>query len=222
MQSRSTLLGSAVLATLLAGCTNLSGVGGSSEYSCKAQPGVRCESVSRVYQDALHRNLPGQQPSSGAGGTARPSDVDLARTARAVTTALGASQPVAATSGTQGAMSATALRSPARILRLWFKPWEDADGDLFDQGYIYVQVDGGRWMVDHAQRRARDGYRPVKPPRTAARPTPASPTPVVMRPTGGKPRDAGAAEDSDAGAEDAIERLSALKQIGSSSTQQSE
>lgn len=221
MQTRSTLLGSAVLATLLAGCTNLSGVGGSSEYSCKAQPGVRCESVSRVYQDALHRNLPAQQPSTGAGGT-RPSDVDLARTARAVTTALGGSQPVAATSGAQGAMSATTLRSPARILRLWFKPWEDADGDLFDQGYIYVQVDGGRWMVDHAQRRARDGYRPVKPPRTAAGSAPSNPTPVAMRPTGGKPRDAAVAEDSDAGAEDAIERLSALKQIGSGGTQQSE
>lgn len=220
MQSRSTLLGSAVFATLLAGCTNLSGVGGSSEYSCKAQPGVRCESVSRVYQDALQRNLPSQQPSSGTGGVARPSDVDLARTARAVTTAFGASQPVAAAGATQGAMSATALRSPARILRLWFKPWEDADGDLFDQGYIYVQVDGGRWMVDHAQRHARDGYRPVRPPRTAAAPSPAAP--VAMRPTGARPRDAASAEDSDAGAEDAIERLSALKQIGSGGTQQSE
>ena len=44
------------------------------------------------------------------------------------------------------------LRSSARILRLWFKPWEDADRDLYDQGYVYVQIDAGQWLIDHAQR----------------------------------------------------------------------
>ena len=56
------------------------------------------------------------------------------------------------------------LRSSARILRLWFKPWEDADRDLYDQGYVYVQIDSGQWLVEHAQRRIREAYAPLRPP----------------------------------------------------------
>jgi conjugal transfer pilus assembly protein TraV len=55
------------------------------------------------------------------------------------------------------------LRSQARILRLWIKPWEDADGDLYDQGYVYVQVDNGQWLIDHVQRQIRDAYAPLRP-----------------------------------------------------------
>jgi len=62
------------------------------------------------------------------------------------------------------------LRSPARVLRLWVKPWEDADGDLMDQVYVYVPVDNGRWLVDHTQRQIRDAYAPIKVPRTAQAP----------------------------------------------------
>ena len=61
-------------------------------------------------------------------------------------------------------VSPTPLRSSARILRLWFKPWEDADRDLYDQGYVYVQIDNGQWLVDHAQRQIRDAYAPLRPP----------------------------------------------------------
>jgi conjugal transfer pilus assembly protein TraV len=61
-----------------------------------------------------------------------------------------------------------ALRSGPRVLRLWFKPWEDADNDLYDQGYVYVQVDPGRWQVEHVQRQVRETYAPLKPPPRAA------------------------------------------------------
>ena len=62
------------------------------------------------------------------------------------------------------------LRSSARVLRLWVKPWEDADGDLMDQLYVYVPVDNGRWLVDHTQRQIRDAYAPIKVPRTVHAP----------------------------------------------------
>jgi conjugal transfer pilus assembly protein TraV len=60
------------------------------------------------------------------------------------------------------------LRSSARILRLWFKPWEDADRDLYDQGYVYVQIDSGRWLIEHAQRQIREAYAPLRPPPRSA------------------------------------------------------
>ena len=65
------------------------------------------------------------------------------------------------------ALSGMALRSQARVLRLWTKPWEDADGDLWDQGHVYVQVDAGRWQIDHVRQRIRDQYVPLRPPPAA-------------------------------------------------------
>ena len=65
--------------------------------------------------------------------------------------------------------SPVSLRSPPRILRLWFKPWEDADHDLYDQGYVYVQIDAGQWQIEHVQRQIRDAYTPLKaPPRAVS------------------------------------------------------
>ncbi|MBL8303303.1 MAG: TraV family lipoprotein, partial [Ideonella sp.] len=66
------------------------------------------------------------------------------------------------------------LRSSPRILRLWVKPWEDIDGDLVDQSHVYVQVDGGQWLIDHAQRRIREAHAPLRPPTASAAPTAAA------------------------------------------------
>lgn len=61
------------------------------------------------------------------------------------------------------AVTPSPLRTQARIPRLWIKPWEDADGDLYDQGYVYAQVDNGQWQIDHVQRQIRHLYVPAKP-----------------------------------------------------------
>jgi conjugal transfer pilus assembly protein TraV len=148
--------GMLLLAAALAGCTSMSGLGGSSSYGCKAPQGVTCESVSGTYANALQNNLPSQRQAA-AQVTVRPaqqaspaaSSATLPHTARVAPT------------------SPVALRSAPRILRLWFKPWEDADHDLYDQGYVYVQVDAGHWQIDHVQRRIRDAFAPVKAPARA-------------------------------------------------------
>ena len=62
------------------------------------------------------------------------------------------------------ALAPVALRSQARYLRLWIKPWEDIDGDLFDQAHVYVQIDHGRWQIEHVQRAIRERYAPLRPP----------------------------------------------------------
>ena len=41
---------------------------------------------------------------------------------------------------------------------------EDYRPDLYDQGYVYVQIDAGQWLIDHAQRQIRDAYAPIRPP----------------------------------------------------------
>lgn len=152
----------AMLALLLAGCASMSGLSGSSSYACKAPEGVACDSVSGTYANALQNNLPSQRRQ--AGKESGPSTAEPGGTAS--TTAPATIPSVAANASLPP--TPVALRSAPRVLRLWVKPWEDADHDLYDQSYVYVQVDGGRWQVGHVQRQIRDAYAPLKaPPRSA-------------------------------------------------------
>ena len=139
----------------------VSGLSGSSSYACKAPDGVTCDSVSGTYANAIHNNLPSQRSRTAA--PPRPADEPRVPDPRRAT-----SPPLPGALATASA-SPMPLRSSARILRLWFKPWEDADRDLYDQGYVYVQIDNGQWLVEHAQRQIRDAYAPLRPPpRTTA------------------------------------------------------
>lgn len=56
------------------------------------------------------------------------------------------------------------LRSAPRTMRVWIAPYEDADGDLNDQKFIYVQVDAGGWNVEHQRELATKRFAPLKAP----------------------------------------------------------
>lgn len=142
------------LCSLLTGCMNLSGLGGSADYACKAPEGVTCDSVSGTYANAIQDNLPSQRGKRRSMGK----DGSNSNTPTQAAPATSMSAPAAM------AAIASPLRSSSRILRLWFKPWEDADRDLYDQGYVYVQIDAGQWLIDYAQRQIRDAYAPIRPP----------------------------------------------------------
>ena len=163
----------------LSACMNMSGLGGDSKYACKAPEGVACESVSGTYANAVHNNLPSQRAQRSA--VTEKGESEPRPSTNAVRTTVSTASGNADDGTTTGP-----LRSQARVLRLWIKPWEDADGDLYDQGYIYVQVDNGQWLIDHVQRQIRDAYAPVKPPPstttatdTSSEPPPAANTPIA-------------------------------------------
>jgi conjugal transfer pilus assembly protein TraV len=171
-------LGAACLLLPLGACMNMSGLGGDSKYACKAPDGVACDSVSGTYANALHNNLPSQQTLRYARRQKEASEEN-----HSTKEERAASSTTANTPGI--AVTPSPLRTQARILRLWIKPWEDADGDLYDQGYVYVQVDNGQWQIDHVQRQIRDLYAPLKPPpkpatEAAAEPGAGTPSPLPM------------------------------------------
>jgi len=161
---------SALLAAMLSACSNMSGVGGSSEYGCKAPTGVQCDSISGNYANALLHNLPGQR--SRLDGSAPPNapatagDASQPSSRKSVLPLLASTGdvPIPSTKAGGAVAATTPLRSQPRILRLWVKPWEDSDHDLIEQGYVYVQVDSGQWLVDHAQQAIREAYAPVRAP----------------------------------------------------------
>jgi len=145
----------AIAAMVLAGCSDLSGLGGTDHYACKAPEGVRCDSLAGNYANSLANNLPGQNASLGG--------------ARRALTPL---RPVQAApfpaSMTGGPADLRALRSDERLLRLWVKRWRDRDNDLVDESFIYMKVESGHWMLDAAQERGTKGYRVVEAPRSSA------------------------------------------------------
>ncbi len=194
---RSRPIRAAALAPLLplTGCVNMSGLSGESKYACAAPEGVACDSVSGTYANAVHNNLPSQRgraapPSSGA---AEASPLPGAPARQPIAGTL----PAVALPGSDGQAN-LALRSQARVLRLWTKPWEDADGDLWDQGFVYVQVDAGRWQIDHVRQRIRDRYVPLRPP----------PAPAAGAAAGGSSQPTAADTESASPADSAVQRPS--------------
>ena len=75
----------------------------------------------------------------------------------------------------QAPSSGEPIRSQPTLLRLWLAPWEDADGDLHDQSYVYVMADPGRWLIEHQHKQIIDRYRPVFVRPTTSATAPASP-----------------------------------------------
>lgn len=133
----------------LCGCASMSGLDAKSHFACKVPDGIFCESMSGIYANAQAKELPGQRVSQRA-NTEAPIELSQAKGVM-----------------TKPLYSGTPIRTAPRLLRVWFAPWEDSDGDLHDQSYVYLQVDSGRWLIEHNQRRIQDAYRPVRAPASA-------------------------------------------------------
>ena len=142
-------LGLSCIATLAGCASTLSGLGGSDKYACKAPQGVLCTSVAGVYANSVENNLPSQRMEK------RPSEP-----------ATKAPSPARTVPTLKPLSDSAALRASPRILRLWVAPWEDSDGDLHEQSYLYVVVDTGRWLIEHNRSAIRDEFMPITPPRT--------------------------------------------------------
>ena len=124
-------IGTLCLLLPLGACMNMSGLGGDSKYACKAPEGVACDSVSGTYANAVHNNLPSLRAKRSAAPRKEASEGNSPKSAVPAPSRVAASD--ADTVVTPGP-----LRSQARLLRLWIKPWEDADGDLYDLSLIHI------------------------------------------------------------------------------------
>lgn len=181
LENRAKACCGAALGLLMAGCGNMSGLGGSEQYGCKAPAGVQCQSVSGNYYNSVHGTT--RLPAAGTGAQPAPS-VPLMK----ASLIRGANLPIDhATAGGAG-YEPQPLRSSPRILRLWIKPWEDADHDLVDQSYVYVRVDQGKWMLDHVQRQVREAYAPLRAPTKEPGSTVAAPSPAPGGLSSGSPQ----------------------------------
>jgi len=156
----------------LGGCSSMSGLSGKNEFACKAPDGVACESVSGVYTNSLHNNLPSQQVNAHKKGDEESSNGKQIAPLPAGTPAA----PVISPRDLATIDSGMPLREPPRVLRVWLAPWEDELGDLHDQKFFYTVVNPGQWRIEANRQAIQDQFRPVYPlsktkPATESKPT---------------------------------------------------
>ncbi len=149
---------SLLLSTLmLSGCANFfTGLSGASnDLSCKAPPGVTCKSVSGIYINSVEGSLPAQQkkpltdkaPEQNKSGSGAEKNQVISKPTNSLETL----------------SSGTPVRVSPLILRVWVAPWEDSEGDLHDQHYLYAVINQGRWKIETNRENIKSQFRPVYP-----------------------------------------------------------
>lgn len=147
------------VAGLLAGCGSMSGLDASSSFSCKAAPGVTCQSISGVHQNASAGNLPFQRNGETQGnGNDQATKDDKKPAYGAVKTDSKVSPR-----DMNAAYSGMPVRQPPLVLRVWMAPYEDESGDLHDQSYFYTMVHSGKWMIEANRNAISNQFRPIYP-----------------------------------------------------------
>lgn len=160
------VLGLMIIGSLTGCASSFSGLSGSSSsLSCKAPAGVICSSVSGIYANSLKDALPAQQKKTET-PVVEASDSKVVKTnppkkveEKAKSTEAESLPPHALRTLSSG----MPVRSAPYVLRVWVAPWEDADGDLHDQHYLFAVVNHGKWQLEVNQERIRSQFRPVYP-----------------------------------------------------------
>lgn len=138
MKTKSTGVKGPLILVALIAAINLSGCSflalGDSDFGCKGGiNGVRCLSARQVYQAT---------ESSDYVKTASELEKESGKAAPITGQIPGKSQ-VAVPSIEQP----VPIRTQAKVMRIWMAPWEDEDGDLHADGYLYTEIESRRWNL---------------------------------------------------------------------------
>ena len=109
---------------ILAGCSS------APKYACGLPDGVGCKSVSEVYAGAKNNissgpGIPANNAGPGSGGGVSP-----------------ASQPVIAT-----VKPGEVVLTTPKYVRMWVNRWEDSEGDMRDETFVYLRLNNGHWTL---------------------------------------------------------------------------
>jgi conjugal transfer pilus assembly protein TraV len=185
------ILIASVVISCFSGCVSLSGLDASTSFTCPKPEGVLCENMSTIYERGQKGTLPSQQ------GSSNKKDQENKTSVSAPVQTTGLMPLVGMNAGLQNQtvfqtkqVGTLPLRSNAKILRIWVNAWEDNDGDLHDQAFMYVTLNQGRWLLDHTRQKIAEPFGPVKAPSTSSfAPVETKNNKLVTRPSGNQLED---------------------------------
>lgn len=119
---------------VLTGCSYM-GIG-QGDFSCPGGiDGVRCMSARQVYQateSSDYVKVVGEEDTQGESHTTNQPTVNRPLNSQVAVPSI--EQPVP-------------IRTQAKVMRIWMAPWEDDDGDLHADGYLYTEIESRRWNL---------------------------------------------------------------------------
>jgi conjugal transfer pilus assembly protein TraV len=156
---------------MTAGCSSmLSGLDAKTEFHCSAPVGIPCQSIT-----ATNHQL-------NTGGMAQTQAKEDEEKRPVATVPVYVETPAKISpKGLATPNTGVPLRSPERILRVWVAPFEDRDGTLYDQRYMYVMVEAGRWMIEANRVALRERFQVIRPLQSQQR----EQAPSIQRSEGG-------------------------------------
>lgn len=131
------------------GCS-MTGLDAKDQFSCSAPDGVSCASVSEINKMVDAGTLP------------RKSKLEM-REATEASNDNPSSEATIVVPKIQNSVGMQSSRSPLvsapKVIRIWIAPWEDKDGVLHDQSYIYAFANKPEWKLNHSREEIRTQYR---------------------------------------------------------------
>lgn len=158
----------------LSGCAgSVSAYGGESKFNCEVKlEGIPCNSISGTDRNHAAGKLPHQQNEKNASSPEAVAAKLAELRAQPQITAnampgMASGKPTETISPRQMVTANTTgmpLRIQERVLRVWMAPFEDEDGSLHDQKFIFMAVTKGSWQIESNRiNPMNNGYKQVFP-----------------------------------------------------------
>lgn len=129
-----------ILTGIIQGCSYL-GVG-QKDFSCPGGiEGVRCMSARQVYQATESSDYVKTKTET------TDSDDDKSKDVKPTDTGFGNGQPLTSQVAVPRIDQPIPIRTQAKVMRIWMSSWEDEDGDLHADGFLYTEIEDRRWNL---------------------------------------------------------------------------
>lgn len=157
---------------LISGCASVaSPYGGESSFNCTAKymEGVPCDSISGTAKNYDAGNLKWQRKD---GAQDAPTSIAQMRSTVEQAPIQGPHQEGRASGPGVEKLSPRSLsaittgfplRTPDRVLRIWVAPYEDEEGALNDQKYVYLTVEKGGWQIEANRKAIQVPFKQIYP-----------------------------------------------------------
>ena len=117
-----------VLVVLTTGCSVFSL--GKSEFSCPGgTDGVHCKSTREIYKSTNNTDF--VKPDNNTSNSDDKKTIHVNASPVPIPTI---EQPIP-------------IRTQPQVMRIWVSPWEDNDGDLHADGFIYTEIEERKWNL---------------------------------------------------------------------------
>ena len=147
------LIALATLFGLLSACSTV----GEKSFSCPGRPpGVHCMTTTEVYAATEDSDVVAPTAPHALGD--RPSTRRTSHNSRGAEpqTTAGSRRADSPGSGVVPVVTPVVdkpipIRTPAKVMRAWIAPWEDAHGVLHGGGYQFVEIETRRWSLGESE-----------------------------------------------------------------------